>query len=131
MKDLVVFVDPETSVTEALALMRHRYVNSLIVRKTATNPDFGIITSIDVCDKIVARESNPSKVKVVEIMNSPLITVNPDDSLKDVAAMMKEKRIHHLPVRDDNGSLIGMISAEDFLILAEMMGRGTGERVLS
>jgi CBS domain-containing protein len=131
MKDLVVYVDPETSVTDALALMRHRYVNSLIVRRTATNPEFGIITSIDICDKIVARDANPSKTRVIDVMNSPLITVDQDMDLKECARMMKEHRIHHLPVCDKNGHIIGMISAENFLVVAEVMGRGTGDRVLS
>lgn len=131
MKDLVVFIEPDAKVTDALAQMRHRYVNSLIVRKTDTNPEYGIVTSIDICDKIVAREANPSNVRVVEIMNSPLITVHQDLSLKECARMMKEHRIHHLPVCDDGGNIVGMISAADFLIVAEVLGRGAGDRVLS
>lgn len=131
MKDLVVFIEPDAKVTDALAQMRHRYVNSLIVRKTDTNPEYGIVTSIDICDKIVAREANPSNVRVVEIMNSPLITVHQDLSLKECARMMKENRIHHLPVCDDSGNIVGMISAADFLIVAEVLGRGAGDRVLS
>ena len=131
MKDLIVFVDPETTVTDALTLMRHRYVNSLIVRKTASNTEYGIVTAFDVCDKIVAREANPSKVTVVEIMNSPLKTVSEDMSLKECAEKMKENRFHHLPVVDKDGKLVGMINAEDFLVVAEVMGRGNGERVLS
>ena len=131
MKDLVVFIEPDAKVTDALAQMRHRYVNSLNVRKTDTNPEYGIVTSIDICDKIVAREANPSNVRVVEIMNSPLITVHQDLSLKECARMMKENRIHHLPVCDDSGNIVGMISAADFLIVAEVLGRGAGDRVLS
>jgi len=131
MKDLVVFIEPDAKVTDALALMRHRYVNSLIVRKTDTNPEYGIVTSIDICDKIVAREANPSLVRVVDIMNSPLITVHQDMSLKECARMMKEHRIHHLPVCDEGGHIVGMISAQDFLVVAEVLGRGAGDRVLS
>jgi signal-transduction protein with cAMP-binding, CBS, and nucleotidyltransferase domain len=44
---------------------------------------------------------------------------------------MKENRIHHLPVSDKQGNIIGMISANDFLIIAETYGRGSGERTLS
>ena len=54
MKDLVVFIDPDASVYEGLELMRHRYATSLIVVKTDTNPVYGIVTSINICDKIVA-----------------------------------------------------------------------------
>ena len=54
MMDLVVFVDPEQTVSEALSKMRRRYINSIMVNKSETNPEFGIVTSRDVSDKIVA-----------------------------------------------------------------------------
>jgi predicted transcriptional regulator len=54
MMDLVVFFDPECTVSEALALMRRRYIHSLIVDKTVANPEYGIVTSTDISDKIIA-----------------------------------------------------------------------------
>lgn len=131
MKDLVVYIDPDNNVSEALEKMRHRYINSLIVNKTETNPEFGIITSIDIVDKIVAQQRDPSKTKVREIMNSPIITVNSEMLLSECAAKMKEARIHHLPVVNNHGDIVGMISSTDFLIVAEVMGKGFGERALS
>jgi len=131
MNDLVVYVDPETLVIDALSTMRRRYINSLIVKKTEESPNYGIITSIDICDKIVAQGNDPSKLKVKDIMSSPLITVTTDMTLTECARVMKENRIHHLPVVDDKNMVIGMISANDFLVIAETMGRGPGERVLS
>ena len=131
MNDLVVFVDPESPVLDALSTMRRRYINSLIVKKTEESPEYGIVTSIDVCDKIVAQGKDPSKVKVKEIMSSPLNTISPEMTIAECARVMKEKRIHHLPVVDEQGTVIGMISANDFLVIAETMGRGDGERLLS
>lgn len=130
MMDLVVYVDPETPVTEALATMRRRYINSVIINKTETNPNYGILTSTDICDKIVAAERDPSTITVREIMTSPLITINADMPVPECARIMKEKKIHHLPVADEAGNLIGMVSATDFLVVAEAMGR-SGERYLS
>jgi CBS domain-containing protein len=131
MKDLVVFIDPDNNVCEALEKMRHRYINSLIVNKTETNPEYGIVTSIDIVDKIVAQQRDPAKTKVREIMNSPIITVNSDMPLSECAAKMKEARIHHLPVVNEHNEIVGMISSTDFLIVAEVMGKGFGERSLS
>ncbi len=130
MKDLVIFVDPDATVNEGLSLMRHRYTNSIIVNKTPNNPNYGIVTSIDICDKIVAREQNPSKLKMREIMVSPVTTVPGSMSLKECAAKMKEMRVHHLPVADEEGRIIGMISATDFLVVAEGMGTNFEERSL-
>ncbi len=129
MIDLVVFVDSEGTVAEALALMRRRYIHSLIVNKTEANPEYGIITSTDICDKIVAQECNPAKTKVKDVMNSPLITVTTTMSLKECSIIMKEHHIHHLPVVDEHNIPIGMISASDFLVAAEAMSREPGDRI--
>jgi len=130
MKDLVVFIDPEASVYEGLELMRHRYATSLIVEKTAANPAYGIVTSINICDKIVAQGNDPKKTKIKEIMASPVITVLPEMQITECAAKMKEHRIHHLPVADGKGNIIGMIAAMDSLLVAEAMGNDFKERSL-
>lgn len=131
MKNLVVYVDPDVTVCTALEMMRHRYINSLIVNKSETNPEYGILTSIDIVDKIVAQQRDPSTTLVRDIMNSPLITVDASMQLPECAAKMKEARIHHLPVINEQGVIVGMISATDFLIVAEGMGTGFGDRALS
>jgi CBS domain-containing protein len=43
---------------------------------------------------------------------------------------MREKKIHHLPVVNAGGALVGMISDTDFLVVAEAMGRAPGERIV-
>jgi len=129
MMDLVVFVDPDIPVTDAMAIMRRRYINSVIINKSADNPDYGILTTTDICDKIVAKERDPGSTKVREVMTSPLITIKADMTVPECARIMNEKNIHHLPVADEEGVLIGMISATDFLVVAEAMGR-SGERSL-
>jgi len=129
MIDLVVFIDPEETVDEGLAVMRRRYIHSLIVNKTAESPEYGIVTSTDICDKIIAQECNPTATKIKDIMNCPLITVTRTMSLKDCSLIMKEHHIHHLPVVDEHGTPIGMISASDFLVAAEAMSRAEGDRI--
>jgi signal-transduction protein with cAMP-binding, CBS, and nucleotidyltransferase domain len=131
MKDVVLFAEPDDLVQDVLAAMRKRYVNSVIVRKTADSPEFGIITSIDICDKIVAQQRNPTETRAREIMNSPLITVQPGMSLLECAALMKANLIHHLPVMDNKGEIVGMISATDFLMVAEGLGTGYKDRSLT
>jgi CBS domain-containing protein len=131
MNDVVLFAEPDDLVQDVLAAMRKRYVNSVIVRKTADNPEYGIITSIDICDKIVAQKRSPAELHAREIMNAPLITVTPEMPIQDCAKLMKDHRIHHLPVMDNKGEIIGMISATDFLVVAEGLGTGYKDRSLS
>lgn len=130
MKDVVIFVDPDMSVYEGLEIMRKRYATNLIVKKTADNPEYGIVTSINICDKIVAQGNNPKTTKVRDIMASPVITVPVSMQITDCAALMKEKRIHHLPVADEKGNIIAMIAAMDLLMVAEAMGTNFEERSL-
>ena len=129
MIDLVVFVDPDIAVTDAMEAMRRRYISSVIVSKSDSSPEFGILTSTDICDKIVAQGANPGELKVSEVMTCPLITVDPDMPIDECARIMSANRFHHLPVADKTGNIVGMISATDFLVVAEAMGR-TGERAL-
>ena len=131
MMDLVVFVDADQTVSEALSKMRRRYINSVMVNKSETNPAFGIVTSRDVSDKIVATNQNPKEILVGDIMSSPVITVDQTTSIKDCANLMKENSIHHLPVVNEVGQIVGMISASDFLVIAEAMGNNFEERSLS
>ncbi len=128
MVDLIVYIDPDSTVAEALSLMRRRYIHSLIVQKTSSSPEYGIITSTDISDKIVAQDRNPSQLKVREIMTAPLITVDQDATLQECSLLMKQHHIHHLPVVA-GGNLVGMISATDFLVAAEAMGRAPGEHL--
>jgi signal-transduction protein with cAMP-binding, CBS, and nucleotidyltransferase domain len=130
MIDLVVYIEPESTVLEALSKMRRRYLNSLIVSKTEDSPDYGILTSTDICDKIVAHGLNPAQTKVYEIMTSPLLSVAPEQTIYECAKIMSEHHIHHLPVMDEDQNVIGMISATDFLVVAEALGHGDGDQHL-
>ncbi len=121
MVDLLVFVEPDAPVIEALHLMRRRYIHSLLVNKSAANPDYGIITSTDICDRIIGEEKNPAKTLVSEIMHTPIITISQEQSLKECVKLMRVKNIHHLPVVNDKNELVGFISATDFLFVAESM----------
>ena len=130
MIDLVVYIDPDEKVLAALSKMRRRYLNSLIVKKSSENPEYGIITSTDICDKIVAQGRDPSKTSIQEIMTTPLIGISPEQSIYECAKLMSEHHIHHLPVMDKDQNVVGMISATDFLVVAEALGHGDEDQQL-
>lgn len=130
MIDLVVFIDPDKTVLEALSIMRRRYLNSLIVNKSQNNPEYGIITSTDICDKIVAQGQDPAKTKVRDVMTSPLVTLDPEQTVYQCAKTMSDQHIHHMPVMDKKGQIMGMISATDFLVVAEALGHGFEDQKL-
>lgn len=67
-------------------------------------------------------------MRVVDLMASELISVRRETSLRDAARLMVEKNISGLPVTDDGGQLVGIISEGDFLRKevdrGDLMGKG-------
>jgi len=122
MSSPVVVVDPDSSVSYALTLMRRRKIHSVIVDISDKNPVYGIVTTTDIRDKIVAQDRNPAETTVREIMSGPIVTANPDWSLKECSQVMQERHIHHLPVADEGGTLVGLISATDIFTAVEETG---------
>lgn len=58
-------------------------------------------------------------MKARDVMVSPVITVKPDSSVKDLANLLIEKRISAVPVIDNDGKLAGMVSEGDLIHRAE------------
>jgi CBS domain-containing protein len=126
MSQPVVVVDPDSSVSYALTLMRRRNIHSLVVNLTETESTYGILTTTDIRDKIIASDRNPAETRVREIMTSPVITADPEWSLRMCSIKMQEHQFHHMPVADENGLLIGLISVTDIFMAAEEIGWGKG-----
>ena len=122
MSSPVVVVDPDSSVKYALTLMRRRKIHSVVVAMSDKNPQYGIVTSTDIRDKIAAAGRNPAETTVREIMSGPIITGNPDWTLMECSKVMQEKHIHHLPIADESGALIGLLSATDIFMAVEEKG---------
>jgi CBS domain-containing protein len=122
MSKPVIVVDPDSNVKYALTLMRRRKIHSVVVAMNENNPTYGIVTSTDIRDKIAATGRNPADVTVREIMSGPIITGNPEWTLMQCSQVMQEKKIHHLPIADESGALIGLISATDIFAAIEEIG---------
>ena len=123
MKSPIIVIDPDSSVSYALTLMRRRHIHSLVVEIAEGGAvTYGIVTSTDISQKIIGAERNPAEVRVRDIMSAPVITARPEWPLKECSTLMQKHNFHHLPVADDTGAIIGMISATDLFIAAEERG---------
>ncbi|KAB2831968.1 MAG: CBS domain-containing protein, partial [Candidatus Dadabacteria bacterium] len=61
--------------------------------------------------------------RVQDIMSSPAITVHPYTSVREIAIILDKKRIKRVPVVDDDGRLIGIVSRADIVrIVCEEQG---------
>ena len=124
MSSPAIVIDPDSSVSFALTLMRRRNIHSVVVDLSQDGPSYGIVTTTDIRDKIIGTDRNPAERRVREIMSAPVITASPDWSLKECSQVMQQNNIHHMPVVKADGTLLGMISVTDIFMAAEEIGWG-------
>lgn len=72
----------------------------------------GIVTERDIINKVLAKELDPKKIKVSDIMSAPLITIDPDEDLLKASKQMQEQNIRKLIVVR-NEIIYGIITAKD------------------
>jgi CBS domain-containing protein len=75
----------------------------------------GIITERDIVRKCIAEGKDPRKTKIEDIMTQKIVVAGPEDDVNYAISVMKELRIRHLPIADENSNVIGMISMRDLL----------------
>ena len=73
----------------------------------------GIVTERDLSRRIVAENKVPSDTKVGDIMTANPDTLAPGDRASDALELMLTWRYRHLPVQDENGKCIAMVSIRD------------------
>jgi len=122
MSSPVVVVDPDSSVSYAMTLMRRRNIYSVVVDISEKNPSYGIVTTTDVRDKIVAVNRNPAETTVRDVMSGSIVTGRAEWTLMECSQLMQKYKFHHLPIADENGTLIGIISATDIFMSVEEQG---------
>ena len=117
-KDLMVrepvTVSPLASVRDALTLMHHRGVKSLVVDKQSEDDAYGILTYTGILKEIVAEEGDIDLTNVYDLYVKPALAVSGDLSVKYVARMMIQQHVKRLLVVDNN-RLEGVVSMSDIV----------------
>jgi len=107
-------ITPDESVYNAVKLMDEKAVGSLLVLDD-NEQLIGIFSERDCFRKVVLEGRRSMDVKVSEVMTKKVIYVSPDNTVDECMALMTEKRFRHLPVIDDKGSILGVISSGDLV----------------
>lgn len=115
MRVKILTCSPSDSVKKVAKSMRKNKVGSSIV--IDGGKPIGIITESDILEKIVAEGRDASKVKVGDVMSTPLITIDPYITLEDAMKVMNRHNIRRLPVVE-NGELVGIITEKDIFRLS-------------
>ena len=118
---------PTQDAREGADLMRKEDVGSLIICE-GTKP-IGIVTREDIVNKITSKDLKASEIKLKDIMNSPIITIGPEEDLADAARKMAKYGYERLPVID-MGKVIGIISHREVAKVAPAAIEILRERLL-
>ncbi len=75
----------------------------------------GVFTERDVMEQVVEKGLDPEATLVTDVMVPTPICVQPDTPRSEAVSIMLKNRIRHLPVADETGCLIAMLSLRDLL----------------
>jgi CBS domain-containing protein len=104
-------VEPHASVLDAIHKMNQHKIGALIAMQDGQVA--GIFTERDVLRRVIGLDRPLTQVTVAEVMTADVICVQPETDLDEVATIMKNKKIRHIPVCDRAGRLHGMVSIGD------------------
>ena len=108
-------VTPDTAIQEAARLMKEEDVGVLPVVESASSKRLlGVITDRDIAIRVVAEGKSSASVR--DAMTSGVSTAKADDSLKDVMQLMGREQVRRVPIVDDRGELVGIVSQADIVL---------------
>ena len=107
----IVTVTSDTTIDEAVDTIIENDIGSLMVIDEDDHLS-GVITNNDFVDFLADGEYG-TDVTIDQFMTDEVITINADDSIQTAAARMITNSISHLPVVDDDGKTLGMLSTTD------------------
>lgn len=112
MTSNVVSVDSSSTAYDVALKMLELNIGSVLVKEGSSV--IGIITKGDILREIVKKRRDPIQVRAEEIMSSPVVTVEENDSVEAASKIMSKAGVSKLPVFK-KGELVGILTATDII----------------
>lgn len=103
---------PSTTVYDAAKLMQTNHIGCIPVCDNE-NCMVGVITDRDLVLRCIADDKNAKDTPVSDIMTTNVWTCKPDDEMTNAQSKMGSEQIRRLPVVDNQGKVIGMLTLGD------------------
>ena len=104
-------VSPDQTVFDALSLLAEKNIGAVPV--VDNDRVVGIFSERDYARKVVLRGLASYNTLVGDVMTGDVVFVSPNETVANCMTKMTDKRIRHLPVLNDTGALVGIVSIGD------------------
>ena len=108
----VATIDGSESVRTALGVLAEKGIGALVVSSDGRHVD-GIVSERDVARGLHSHGAGLLAEPVSSLMTAQVHTCTPASSVHDLAQTMTDHRVRHVPVVDDDGVLVGIVSIGD------------------
>ncbi len=122
----LVTVRPQQSVKDAATQMREKHVGAVLVVDAQSRPE-GMLTDRDLVCRVVAAGLDPARTPVGEVMSVGPAVIRSSQLIDEAAVQMRELGVRRLPVVDDDGHAVGLVSLDDLVVmLSAELGQTAG-----
>lgn len=113
----VIVIQRDETIVEAAKLMRQYHVGAVIVveKRNGLQVPVGIVTDRDLVVEILATELDEKVITVGDIMPQEIFTIKESAASYEAIEFMRRKTARRLPVVDDAGELVGILTLDDAL----------------
>ena len=108
-------LDGMKTVADALRQMRRRPSSAAIVDKRHDDDEYGMLLVSDIARFVIAKDRNPERVDIYEVMAKPVLSVHPDMQIKYCARLLQQFNITRAPVIERQ-VVVGMVSFDDIVL---------------
>jgi CBS domain-containing protein len=118
----VAVVRAEETVLDAARVMRTLHAGCVVVVELGTQGPVpvGLLTDRDIVLAVVAKEVDPSAVRVSEVITRGVVTIPESTGVVEAISVMRGHGVRRLPVVDSSGGLVGLVAVDDMIdLLAE------------
>ncbi|HXS99661.1 MAG TPA: CBS domain-containing protein [Elusimicrobiota bacterium] len=112
--------EPRTPLSEVAKMMCDNDCGEIpVVADRRSLKPVGVITDRDIACRAVAKNKNPLELTAADCMSGPCVTVSQDADVDAAARTLEEKRIRRVPVVDEEGRCVGIVSQADLSLRAD------------
>lgn len=108
----VVTIQPTATMAQAVELLSQHRIGALVVTADGSIPE-GILSERDIVRELGKRGSAALQTQVSEVMTGKIATCRTGDDAMTVLTRMTDGRFRHLPVVDEDGRMLGLVSIGD------------------